>query len=471
MTDLVDPSLIAAELRRWRVPAVEVVAVRDGEVLMAGAYGERDRDAHLPASPTTLFHHGSITKAFTAMLAASLVDAGLLEWDRPVRDYLPTFRLGDPVAGERATIRDLLAHRSGIAQHDMLWLSHPTATPSDLVGRLRHLGMGRDFRAGFLYSNLGYAAAGEVIAEVTGTTWAEALTTRILKPLGMTRTYTSVADTLADDDHARPYRASGERDGHPVRIPYRVVDAIAAAGAVISCAPDMARWLLAQTVGAADVVSSAGMQETRRVQVAMAGFPPPLDQHLRVHGYGLGWVVGAYRGEEWLWHSGGVDGFWSHAAVLPAAGAGVVVSANVTATQFPFALMLRICDRLLALSPRPWLDEELARVAPAPPPVVAVEGTTPSHPLADYAGAYEDAGYGTLTITVDGTTLGVRLGASTFETAHRHYDTWTLTYPPFPELPLDVTFHAAADGAITEAWVPLEGAIAPIRFRRGRAAT
>src|SRR4051794_11653282 len=85
--------IVGPELERWGVPGVEVVAVRGDDVVFAGGFGKADVDRGLPVTDRTIFHHGSTGKAFTALLAAALVDDGLLEWDRPVHDYVPEFRL------------------------------------------------------------------------------------------------------------------------------------------------------------------------------------------------------------------------------------------------------------------------------------------------------------------------------------------------------------------------------------------
>src|SRR5438270_2204022 len=128
-----------AELERWQVPALELAIVRNDETLLAESFGLRDVEQHQPATPVTLFHHGSTGKAFTGVLAGTLVDAGFLEWDRPVRDYLPDLRLGRGVLGERVTTADLLSHRSGMARHEWAWLPNPSLSRTELVHRLRYL--------------------------------------------------------------------------------------------------------------------------------------------------------------------------------------------------------------------------------------------------------------------------------------------------------------------------------------------
>ena len=130
---------VSGQLAAWEVPGCAVAAVRDGEVVLAAGWGRRDQAAGTPVTRDTLFAIGSVTKAFTVAAVGALVDEGLLEWERPLQDYLPGLRLDDPVVTGRVTITDLLAHRSGLPRHDLTWLGHPDRSRADLVRRLRFL--------------------------------------------------------------------------------------------------------------------------------------------------------------------------------------------------------------------------------------------------------------------------------------------------------------------------------------------
>src|SRR5438093_5197686 len=166
------------------------------------------------------------------MLAAALVDEGVLDWDRPVREYLPDFRLYDEVLTARVTIRDLLAHRTGVARHEFMWVANPSWDRAELVRRLRHLEPARDLRTEFLYWNQGYAAAGLVMGVVTGSTWEEQVRARVLEPLGMSSATTSVEEALESGNLARPYEL---KDGEVVDVGYRTIDAAAPAGQILYC--------------------------------------------------------------------------------------------------------------------------------------------------------------------------------------------------------------------------------------------
>src|SRR5579862_4154590 len=196
---------VTEQLAAWEVPGCAVAAVRGGQVELAAGWGQRDREAGLPVTQDTLFAIGSTTKAFTATTIGALVDEGLLEWDRPLRDFVPGIRLHDPVVTDRLTIIDLLSHRSGLPRHDLTWLGQPDRSRADIVSRLRFLPLSRDLRQEFQYCNLGYLLAGHVVDVLSGTTWEDFLRGRLLGPLGMGRSNLSVDEMLADADHAAGY--------------------------------------------------------------------------------------------------------------------------------------------------------------------------------------------------------------------------------------------------------------------------
>ena len=468
--------LIEPELEQFGVPGVEVAVVRGGEVLFAGGFGLRDMENGLPVTPSTVFHHGSTGKAFTCLLVAALVDDGVVELDRPVRQYLPEFRLADPVASDRVTIRDLLSHRSGLARHDLMWIANPSWPTEELVRRLRHLEMGAELRSEFQYCNLGYATVGAIIAEATGSSWAEEVRHRVLEPLGMLGAVTSTDEMQGLANHAEPYI---RREGRLGRTGNRSITATAPAGQLMYCAEDSARWLRFQAAnGELDgrrVAAEATFAQTRSIQIPVT-FPGLVSDQPewgpRWLGYGLGWVLGAYRDRPMIWHSGGIDGFYTEVLVLTDDEAGVLVSANLDGSLLTTAVLYTVADLLLVQEPRPWFErmhalgreaDEEAREARAGEKVVA--GTTPSRDAGDFAGAYEHPGYGALHVVPgSGTDLVVKLGELDVSATHRHFDTWTARYEAL-DVTFAMTFVAAPDGSVAEVRAEFEPGT-PIVFTR-----
>jgi CubicO group peptidase (beta-lactamase class C family) len=459
---------LAEELDQWHAPAVQLAVVDKGAVAYAGGVGVRGVADPTPVSPTTLFHHGSCGKAYTALLAAALAADGVLDLDAPVRRLVPELELADPVIAERVTVRDLLSHRSGLARHDLLWILSPSLTREELVGRLAALPVGGDLRAEMAYSNLGYTLAGLAIGRAAGTTYEDALAQRILEPCGLTRTGATAAASLADPDHARAHLL---RDGVPVETAYRMLDGTAPAGQLRTSAEDAARWLIVQTcagvVEGREVVPASAVSETHRLHVPM---PPELAPfpELGLVGYDLGWVHSTYRGRPALWHTGGVDGFFTYALLLPDQRIGVLASVNLHMCEIARAAVHDIADAMLGEPSVPsWYDRLHAETEASTPPPRAPQSPQDrhTHNLAAYAGTYRDAGYGDVVVGVVDGELRVRIGESDVTALHRLHDTWNLHYAPL-ELDLPVTFVTDADGLVAEAVVPLEPTCGVTRFRR-----
>jgi CubicO group peptidase (beta-lactamase class C family) len=462
-----------AELDRWQVPGLELAVVQGDDVLVTRGAGLRDAARGLPVTPSTLFHHGSTGKAFTAVLAAMLVDEGLLAWDRPVRETLPEFRLYDPVLTERVTLIDLLSHRSGLARHDMSWVLNPRWPADELLRRLRYLQPANDLRAAFGYCNYGYVAVGELIARVTGSGWDEQLRKRVLDPLGMTRTVASVTAAESSDDHALPYAV---RDDGPVELAYRRSDPTAAAGGVISCAVDAAHWLRFQSAGGVldgqRLVSEHGIAQTRSVHIPLEAQLRP-DPEVRYDGYATGWLVGSYRGEPMIWHNGGIDGFYTEITVLPERKAGVLVSVNAHMSMLATAVLYESLDALLGIGDGKWFDRKFEHWQASGSATMegesrqrVVPGTRPAHPPAEYAGRYEHPGYGVIAVSAGpGTDLQVQVGEVPMVARHRHFDVWQFRHEQLDEQ-FPIRFVTDDDGFVAEAVVPFEPTTAPIRFRR-----
>jgi CubicO group peptidase (beta-lactamase class C family) len=464
---------VTDQLAAWEVPGCAVAAVRDGQVELTAGWGQRDREADLPVTKDTLFAVASTTKAFTATTIGAMVDLGLLDWERPLRDYVQGIRLHDPMVTDRLTIVDLLSHRSGLPRHDLTWIGQPGRSRSDIVSGLRFLPLSRDLRQEYQYCNLGYLVAGHVVDVLSGIAWEDFLRDRLLCPLGMDRSTLSVDEMLADADHATAY---ARRDGAIVPVPQRPLPAMSPAVGINSCAADMARWLLAQLAGGqldgAVVMSPDTVARQHAPHMLLASRDLP---GLTEYAYGLGWAIGRYRDRRLAMHAGGIDGFQAQCMLLPDDGAGVAVLTNSFSSQMPVVVACRVLDELLGLEPldifsvlKPRLDAGLAGLREARAARHVVPGAPPPRTLSAYAGEYEHPGYGTLTITLDGDTLKPRFGTMDLSLAHRHYETFDLEWDEIGDQPraFPVMFVSDADGGITGLTVPFEKAVEPLRFDR-----
>lgn len=469
--------VVERAMAEWKVPGVAVAAVQDGEVVLSRGYGLRDVEAGLPVTPRTLFAIGSNTKSFTATLLGMLADDGLLDWDTPVREYLPDFRLRSEVATEQMTPEDLVTHRSGLPRHDLLWYGSDL-TREELYERLRYLEPSEPFRYEWQYQNLMFMTAGYLAERLTGKSWEALVGERILVPLGMERTGFSVDDLPSSDDFAYPYAM---RDSQVVRIPYRNIDEIGPAGSINSSVEEMVRYIQFHidggTVGETRLLSEAGSRAMQRPQMVMPGDEP--DSELGPSSYGRGLVVGSYRGRPLVRHGGGIDGFISYMAWLPRDSIGVMVLTNFSGNNpVPAIVTWNVFDRLLGLDEVDWIGRIRERQAEERAAEQEqeqeeeegeerVEGTSPSHALPDYAGRYEHPAYGTLRIEADDAGLGYAYGPFGGALEHWHYDVFrAATEEDVPVSEMKLTFGYDEKGDIDRVSAPLESEVDPIVFER-----
>ena len=125
-------------LNDWKVPGAAVVVVKGEEVVYSKGFGVRDINTQTPVNDQTQFRIASNTKAFVALSLGLLVDEGKLEWDKPIKNYLPDFKLYNQYLTDKVTIRDLLSHRTGLPAHDWAF-NDRSLTRKECIDRLQYL--------------------------------------------------------------------------------------------------------------------------------------------------------------------------------------------------------------------------------------------------------------------------------------------------------------------------------------------
>ena len=174
------------------IPGISLAIVKDDQIIYLKGLGEKDRDKKLPVTPDTQFAIGSASKAFTGMIAVMAADAGKLSLDDSPKKFLPYFTLRDQEAAAKITIRDLLAHRSGLNRTDFAMVTG-LLNREELIRVAGEAKPTAKLGEKFQYQNITYAAAGEVVAKAEKSTWDKLIASRIFKPLGMTNSDTTAA--------------------------------------------------------------------------------------------------------------------------------------------------------------------------------------------------------------------------------------------------------------------------------------
>lgn len=464
---------IVQVMEEWKVPGLAIAVVQDGEVILSKGYGFRDVDEMRPVTDRTLFAIGSITKSFTVTLLGMLEDEGDLDWDEPVRRYLPDFQLYDDVATEYMTPRDLVTHRSGLPRHDLLWYGSPL-TRRELYERLRYLEPSREFRAAWQYQNLMFMTAGYMAERIEGRSWEELVRERILEPLGMSRSNFSVEDMQRADDFAYPYH---KNEGDVGQIDFRNIDEIGPAGSINSSVREMIEYVQFHIdkgkVGEERLLSEGNAEQMQMPQMAIQS-TIQYDE-LGHSSYGMGFFVTTYRGRKLVHHGGGIDGFISLLSFMPRERVGMIVLTNMSGNNPVPTLVTRgVYDRVLGLEPIDWISrarEQETRAegtqAEGPADDQRVEGTPLSHELAEYAGDYAHPAYGVIEIAVQDDGLIAVFNGQSSELRRFHYDVFELPENPLvPFSGLKVLFRYDKRGEINELLVPLESAVDDIVFER-----
>lgn len=458
----------------WKVPGMGIAVVKDGEVLLAEGYGQKDGENGLPVTADTVFAIGSSSKAFTAASVAIMVDEGKLEWDKPVRDYLPNFKLKDNFASERMSPRDLLCHRSGLPRHDLMWYN-ATASREQMIERLPHLEPSRDFRTHWQYQNLMYMTAGYLAGKVAGTSWEEVVRTRIFAPLGMNTASFSVDDMQQAADFALPYK---EKDDQVVRIDFRNITEVGPAGSINASVNEMAQWVRLQLgkgkLGDQTVISEASVAALHKPQMVI---DDPLWTEL-FHSdwvsYGLGWFIHPFHGETMIQHGGNIDGFSALVSFMPKQNLGVVTLTNLNSNFLTEVVSFYIYELLLGLEPQDWhthmkgfVDKVKAQLKQSREQSASDRkpDTQSSHPLADYAGEFENPGYGVLTIKEASGKLTATFNRLDMAVEHYHYDIFEAKNANF-DIDHKLQFHLDVKGNVEKVSVQLEAAVAPVIFTR-----
>ncbi|MEJ7806996.1 MAG: serine hydrolase domain-containing protein, partial [Telluria sp.] len=252
---------VVRSMKTFDVPGMAIAIVKDGRVVAARGFGVRKLGEAAPVDGKTLFEVASNSKVFTAAALAMLVDEGKLAWDDPVTKHLPDFQMYDAYATREMTVRDLLVHRSGLGlgAGDLLWWPTTQFITDEIIHKLRYIKPATSFRSAYAYDNLLYIVAGKIIAQKSGKSWGETVRERILTPVGMATTTTSLAENAGNANVAQSHSKINGKISVVKAVP--ADNAVGAVG-INTNAEDIARWMTVLLDGGVIGKDAAG-KETR----------------------------------------------------------------------------------------------------------------------------------------------------------------------------------------------------------------
>jgi CubicO group peptidase (beta-lactamase class C family) len=441
-------------MKQFDVPGIAIAIVKDGQVLAARGFGVRKLGSPEKVDGKTLFEVASNSKAFTAAALAMLVDEGKLAWDDPVTKHLPDFQMYDAYVTHEMTVRDLLTHRSGLGlgAGDLLWWPTTSFSTDEIIHKLRFIAPSTSFRSSYAYDNLLYIVAGKIIAAKSGKTWGETIHERILAPVGMATTTTSLAENEGNPNVANAHSKINDKIAAVKSMP--VPNAVGAVG-INTNAEDIARWMNVLLAGGklphagadgkeARLFSEKQARELWTAQTPMrTGTPNAKLAATRANfaAYGLGFQLRDYHGRLLALHSGALQGFYSKVVLVPEEKLGIAILTNAESGGSLNALQWQLLGRLVDRDDKTdWIgavaaveDEmhakEKARLAKNS--AARAAKSQPSLARTAYDGDYQDPWYGIATIKHVGGKQVLSLSRTpdlTGELEHYQHDTFIVRW-------------------------------------------
>ncbi len=330
---------VDARRKELGIPGMSLAIVKDGEIIFMKGFGYKDFEKKIPVTADTQFAIGSSTKAFTALSVLMSQDEGKLSLDDSPKKYLPFFKINDAEIDKNITIRDLMAHSSGLNRTDLGWITGKLSREEIIrvAGEAKPMAK---LRERFFYQNVMFVAAGEIVSKVQKQSWEKFVAEKIFKPLGMTNSTMSLKEMQKTKDYSFGYDYNFDTKQNR-NLPLRDIDEIAPAGSINSSARDMTQWLkFVLNRGELDgkrLVSERGYDEWTKPQMKIAGKTS----------YGLGWFIRDWNGMKVVEHGGNIDGFNALVATIPEKRLGFVMLTNVSGSGLGNELMPIIWENIL----------------------------------------------------------------------------------------------------------------------------
>jgi CubicO group peptidase (beta-lactamase class C family) len=453
-------SAVAEARELWQAPGMAAAVVKDGEVVFMEGFGQVALGRDAEVDEHTLFTLASTSKAFVAVALGMLVDEGKVEWSDPVIEHLPAFRVADAYATREITIRDILSHRTGVEPVDWLWVRG--FEPDTAIPHLQYAEQAASLRSAWIYNNMMYVVAAELVEQVSGMPFPEFVQRRVFEPLGMEDSVFTRADVLRTGGNVAGAHALTDGEVRAVP-PYRSSSPLGAAG-IHSSAADMTRWLrFLLDEGQVDgrrLLEESTFAELLEPQIfagAEVAYPAAGEADPHFFGYGLGWFLQDYEGRLLAMHTGSLFGANALVAMVPEEELGLVILINADPVEYRHAFMYDVVDRFLGTRETDWSEhlhqvyadlEAESDAAYERAQEARARGTEPSLAPEGYTGTYRNRLIGDAEIAAGEDGLRLLLPPDVaFELRHWSYDTFEARRPGNGGFRFRVTFTIGPDGS------------------------
>jgi CubicO group peptidase (beta-lactamase class C family) len=347
---------IRSQMVAQQAPSITVGVAKDGKIIWEESFGWADRERRIPATPNTMYSLASISKTMTGTALMTLVQAGKVDLDRPINDYLKDAQLQARIGDVReATVRRVANHTSGLPEYYQEFYENepwPPPSPAETIRRFGWLMSPPGEK--FEYSNLGYGILSHLIEQLSGKSYADYMREAVFLPLGMNRSSVEV-DPAMWDFRAVRYGI----DGLPV--PPYVTDHPGASD-IYSSAHDLLLFGMFQSKQHLSeqlpILSDSNIDSMQQ----------PTKDEGGGKGYGVGWETIHRNNITMLNHTGGMTGVQTELRIVPSEHLVVVVLCNAEVWDLP----TNIADEIMAsLLPQWKPSEDAQHAAITSPPLPA----------------------------------------------------------------------------------------------------
>ena len=438
-------SMVERGMELWHVPGMAVTVVSSSKGMYQKGFGRTEADGGLAVDKHTLFANASTTKAMVAAGILMLVDESKLSLDDPVIKHIPELHFKDPLLTEQLTVRDLLAHRTGLPSTDG-WTFFQEMPLEEQISRLSAVPAAAPLRTRLIYQNTMYELAGLVIERLSGQRWDYFLTERLWQPIGMMETYGTRGGIKQGQSYVRPYFFNEEKlEMAEWDFPGDLADA---AGSAWTSIHDMGLWaqFLLRGGVAADgsrLITEDRFEEMFKPQhlIAIEDFYPTtaLTQPDWTS-YGLGWFQQNFQGRKIDFHTGSLSGLVAIIGIDRAEDRAVVVLGNRDHAELRHAVLWAVMDNENPETSRDWNQEIFDLYANqaddgdqrwAESENQRLKKTRPSLPQENYLGSWSSKAMGEVVIEKNGREWVLKTKKVGMPMSHWHLDTFLVEHEPW----------------------------------------
>jgi CubicO group peptidase (beta-lactamase class C family) len=450
-------------MQLWNVPGMAVAVVSSDEILYRNGFGKTAVHNGFEINEHTLFASASTNKAMVVAGILMLVDEGALSLDDKVTRYVPELHFEQAILTDQVTVRDLLAHRTGLPSTDF-WQFFLQMPLPEQVQRLAAVTPQNPFRTGFIYQNTMFELAGLVIERITGLRWDRFLTERLWRPLGMNDTVGARGQIPEGKAYVLPYF---DQDGQLTRAAWDIpADLAEAAGSAWTSIHDMSLWaqfLLRGGVTESGVrlLSESGVEEMFLPQQLIPAdefYPASELSEPSWRSYGLGWFQQDFQGRKIDFHTGSLSGLIAIIGLDRAGDRAVIVLGNRDHAEMRHAILWEVMDQSPMDARRDWNrdifdlyreNQDAASEEWALLESKRLRDTQPSLDLEQYSGHYESAALGEVGVEADEDGMLLTTISANLRMSHWHLDTFLIEYEPWGMREF-LTFRIGPDGEIQD---------------------